>query len=534
MLGEQAEDVVLSRGIEETDYDSVIDAFNEYFGVRRNLIVERAKFNKLTQGSDSIDVFIHNLYRQAEFCDYRALREELIRDRLVVGITEDKLSEKLQADADLTLDDTVMIARRFESAKHAQSVVRGSAVDVHANRFSSRQPQHSRKNDASSSNQNSYLKGHKSSNTGNIRHRPTTQGHANSFDNTFANNRVASSIPKDRCKRCGKAPHSRDSCPALRSTCTACGKRGHWKQMCFSGKSVTEVELFTGEIKNSHRNGSKPWMAKLAIDIQGHTNTATFKLDSGAAATVSGPNAISAPLQPNTKRLRGPGNLEIPCIDQTDAILTHGNKSISETIYVVRNQDVNLLSKFACQSLGLLACNVDNVDDFANGVDNFVDKRLFQGLGAVKTECEIRLTDDAKPYSIFVLRAVPFPLLDKTKLERMKSLGFIVEAKQPTEWCAPMVVVPKQDSVRICTDFTQLNKYVRRENFPMATVEDSLSKLNGGHIFSKLDANCGFWQIPLFAKSQHLTTFLTPFGRFYYCKNCHLDKNQLQRYSAEK
>ncbi|XP_067943316.1 uncharacterized protein [Watersipora subatra] len=493
--GEQAEDVVLSRGIEETDYDSVIDAFNEYFGVRRNLIVERAKFNKLTQGSDSIDVFIHNLYRQAEFCDYRDLREKLIRDRLVVGVTEDKLSEKLQADADLTLDEAVMIARRFESAKQAQSVVRGSAVDVHANRFSSRQLQHSRKNDTSSSNRNSYLKGHKSSNTGNVRHRPTTQGHANSFDNTSANNRVASSISKDRCQRCGKAPHSKDSCSALRSTCTACGKRNHWRQMCFSGKSVTEVKLFTGEIKNSDRNGSKPWMAKLAIDIQGHTNTATFKLDSGAAATVCGPKAISAPLQPNTKRLKGPGNLEIPCVGQTDVILTHGNKSISETIYVVHNQDVNLLSKLACQSLGLLACNVDNVDDFVNGVDNFVDKRLFQGLRAVKTECEIRLTDDAKPYSIFVPRAVPFPLLDKTKLEleRMKSLGVIVEAKQPTEWCASMVVVPKQDSVRISTDFTQLNKYVRREVFLMATVEDSLSKLNGGHIFSKLDANYRFW-----------------------------------------
>lgn len=103
-LGEQAEDIVLSRGIEETDYESVIDAFDNYFGVRRNLVAERAKFNKITQGNDSMDVFIHNSYRQAEYCDYQALREELIQDRLVVGIAEDKLSEKLQTEADLTLD----------------------------------------------------------------------------------------------------------------------------------------------------------------------------------------------------------------------------------------------------------------------------------------------------------------------------------------------------------------------------------------------------------------------------------------------
>ena len=36
-------------------------------------------------------------------------------------------------------------------------------------------------------------------------------------------------------------------------------------------------------------------------------------------------------------------------------------------------------------------------------------------------------------------------------------------------------------------------------------------------MFSKLDANSGFWQIPLDPESRLLTTFLTPFGR--YCFN---------------
>ena len=51
----------------------------KYFGIRKNLISERAKFNKLTQGTDAMDVFIHKLYHQAENCDYQALREELIK-----------------------------------------------------------------------------------------------------------------------------------------------------------------------------------------------------------------------------------------------------------------------------------------------------------------------------------------------------------------------------------------------------------------------------------------------------------------------
>ena len=36
-------------------------------------------------------------------------------------------------------------------------------------------------------------------------------------------------------------------------------------------------------------------------------------------------------------------------------------------------------------------------------------------------------------------------------------------------------------------------------------------------MFSKLDANAGFWQVKLSKESAHLTTFITPYGR--YCFN---------------
>jgi len=36
-------------------------------------------------------------------------------------------------------------------------------------------------------------------------------------------------------------------------------------------------------------------------------------------------------------------------------------------------------------------------------------------------------------------------------------------------------------------------------------------------VFSKLDANCGYWQMKIAQQCQKLTTFITPFGR-YYCK----------------
>ena len=82
-----------------------------------------------------------------------------------------------------------------------------------------------------------------------------------------------------------------------------------------------------------------------------------------------------------------------------------------------------------------------------------------------------------------------------------------------------MVVLPKKDGkVRICVDLKPLNSSVKRETHPLPKVDDTLAQLSGAKTFSKLDANSGFWQIPLAKQSRHLTTFITPFGRFCFNK----------------
>ena len=71
-----------------------------------------------------------------------------------------------------------------------------------------------------------------------------------------------------------------------------------------------------------------------------------------------------------------------------------------------------------------------------------------------------------------------------------------------------MVVVPKKSSnaVCICVDLKHLNESVLRENFPLPTVDETLAQLAGADVFSKLDANCGFWQISI--SCQLLTTLI--------------------------
>ena len=79
----------------------------------------------------------------------------------------------------------------------------------------------------------------------------------------------------------------------------------------------------------------------------------------------------------------------------------------------------------------------------------------------------------------------------------MERMGIISKIDTSTDWYAGMVVVPKQSGdVRICVDLKSLNKNVLREPHPMPKVDDTLALLAGATIFSKLDANSGFWQIP--------------------------------------
>ena len=149
---------------------------------------------------------------------------------------------------------------------------------------------------------------------------------------------------------------------------------------------------------------------------------------------------------------------------------------------------------------------------------------LFQGLGKLEGNYTIELKNGTEPYVLTTPRRVPIPLMEavRKELQRMEELGVITPVTEPTEWCSGMVVVPKAGGkVRICVDLTKLNRCVCRERHMYPTsrpVEQILAQLAGAKVFSKLDANSGFWQIPLANELSLLTTFITPFGRYRF--NC--------------
>ena len=145
--------------------------------------------------------------------------------------------------------------------------------------------------------------------------------------------------------------------------------------------------------------------------------------------------------------------------------------------------------------------------------------QLFTGLGKLQGEYDIQLSDSATPFALTTPRHIPLPLMAQVKeeLDKMDQQNIITRVEGPTDWCTGIVVVPTPNKkVCICVDLTQLNKCVKRERHILPSVDHTLAQLSNAKIFSKIDANSGFWQIELSKQSSLLTTFITPFGRFCF------------------
>ena len=107
-LGEEADDVLTSTDItaeSRKKFADVLQKFDDFFKVRKNVIFEQAQFNQRSQGeTETTEQFITSLYSLGTDCEFGGLKEQLIQDRIVVGIRDSSLSAKLQMDPDLTLE----------------------------------------------------------------------------------------------------------------------------------------------------------------------------------------------------------------------------------------------------------------------------------------------------------------------------------------------------------------------------------------------------------------------------------------------
>ena len=214
----------------------VLRKFAEYCQPRKNVPFERYKFNKRTQESgESYEQYKTTLRKLSEACEFDTITpNEILRDRLIFGIHDTKVRERLLRETNLTLMKTDEICRAAESMTEQMRIVgqtNDATTSVHAVRKFSGQKKRSTESDTAK-----------------------------------------------ECWNCGRQ-HGRqpkELCPAFGKSCDLCGKLNHFANKCRQKRS--------GSTRNSVRAIGEPdevFPVREGATLLDDSQCVTLKLDSG-------------------------------------------------------------------------------------------------------------------------------------------------------------------------------------------------------------------------------------------------------------
>ena len=487
---------------EEGDFDSVIEKFNAYCNPKKNETYERYVFHsrKQLQG-EPIEQFVTDLKLKAQTCQFDNLKDSMIRDRLVLGVTNTRVRERLLREDNLDLEKAVKICQAAEATeRQIQSL--------------------STEKGASSSDVNYCQK------TGR-RH----QGKSQQKNAT-------------KCK-CFDTIHVPRSCPAFNKACNRCKKLGHFAVVCRtkpkpqpgkvrcvgqddSSTAGSADGMFIGMVNKADVGADKKWIQKIRVE----DSSISFMLDTGSDVNIISEKEYQS-IKPTPKLdksravMTSYSGAPITSIGVCSVTLKFKNRRISTCIEVVRDKcRPALLGGLDCHRLGLVK-RVHTMQNEVTGDDETMRRevkkkypQLFQGTGALPGVHTIVLKDGATgvvhaPRRVAVAKRAQL----KKELDRQVEVGFLAKVNEPTDWVNSLVIAEKSNGkMRLCIDPKDLNKEIKREHFQIPTKEEILGKLANASCFSKLDATAGFHQIRLDRPSSLLTTFNTPYGRYRYLR----------------
>ena len=136
---------------------------------------------------------------------------------------------------------------------------------------------------------------------------------------------------------------------------------------------------------------------------------------------------------------------------------------------------------------------------------------IFQGRGKQnnfqrRRKCDACCTEDAS-VPISTANAI------NTEIERLEEEDIIEKVSGPQGWISNFDVVSKKNNkVRLCLDARTLNTAIKREKYPIPTVDSIIDSMHGSKIFAKLDMKEAYTQLELSPDSREITNFNTENG----------------------
>ena len=509
-------------------YDQIKTALKNHYKPKVILIYESFKFHSRSQKpNESISDFIAALKELAHTCEFGTTLNDMLRDRFVTGLSNDRTQHTLLAEADLTFARAVEIATAREAAQK----------DVHA---------------MGNSTGNAVYK---------VRTKPHVSNNAKEFSSAKgkSNNKNSSSVsksstastksrlPDNPCSGCGKR-HWKKDCPFREAVCHACNRKGHIKSVCRISKGSDGKTTGRANVKFSNVDldvvpnanpsydhvfhvsevmPSKPIIVKVCLNDR----EVPMELDTGTAATIIPkdqydriwPELANRPvLSHSVVNLNVYGGSPLSVLGEISVIakLKSNPRSCKVKIVVVQESGPCLLGRDLGCKLEVLSS--DALNFVCARTDNLkaeFPKLFAEGLGCYQGKLFSITVDPSVPAKFCKARTVPFALRDRVdeEISRLQEEG-IISPIANSPWAAPVVPVQKGDnSIRLCGDYKlTVNRAASVDTYPIPCLHDLFSKLAGGIIFSKLDMSQAYAQLCLDEESKQYTVINTHRGLFKY------------------
>lgn len=507
-----------AAGEDREMFETIVNKFTAYCNPMKNLVYEHFKFFKRDQlPGETVDQFITALKQLATSCEFQE-KDVLIRDRIVLGIRDPRIQEKLLQTANVELNEAIRICQSLECSVATQKEIHKDSVSVSAI--------NSRFRDMSMKYTGNQPKGF-----------DTNQGSA-------------------KCSQCGLS-HAKNACSAANRICSRCKQKGHYRKFCSTRLNVHEVGQLDSEDENQDDNtmdedqseggydyftwtvttssiDAIEWFEKVKIsgsDINLKIDTGSqvnilnisdFKLLNGSVDGLTTSHATLSSYSGHKINVKGQKylNCEFNGVSKNLLFFVLSSEFPSSILGLDAIRALKIISS---SGLGLsnAICSTIQSESMLNVKDILTEYgKVFSGIGRVNTECKIMLKDNFEPV-ICAPRKIPIALKNKVKakLDKMVAEKIIVPVSEPTDWVHPIVIANKSNGdIRICMDPRALNPYVKRENFKIPTQETLFAELAGAKYFSLMDASSAFLQLPLDHKSSLLCTIATNFGRYRFLR----------------
>ena len=452
------------------------------------------------------------LRKLSESCEFETITtNEIIRDRLIFGIHDMRVRERLLRENNLTLEKTDKICRSAESMAEQMRVVgQGTSTretSVHTVRQRSERPERQRRQRF-------------------VTKEPTRKKEE----------------PTKECWNCGRyhGRKSKEMCPAYGKICNSCNQKNNFAVKCRQGsnksngtsravKTITQNDKLFPVRQGATHEECFPVreMATLALDDSQYV---TLKLDGGSYMRFqidSGAQGNVVPLSlykkatkdnnlNNVSRVKSTlfafGGSKLQSIGEARIRVVRGNDSCIILCKIVDSEKIRpILGRKAC--LGMKITQYTYNDELRKPLTG--NARVYSvesepvtkteivreyasvfgdGIGEIEGEYSIRLDSSVQPVQ-HAVRRVPVAIREKLKetLDEMVKSDIITPVEEPTEWISSMVAVTKKDDrLRICLDPKDLNRAIQREHYQLPTIEDIATRLHGAKVLTVLDVKNGF------------------------------------------